>query len=51
LDIDEPIDEAAARLKAKGVKNVGEVLRDQGGSFVHFQDLDGNELYFWESRK
>jgi predicted enzyme related to lactoylglutathione lyase len=51
LDIDEPIDEAAARLKAKGVKNVGAVLRDQGGSFVHFQDPDGNELYLWETQK
>jgi predicted enzyme related to lactoylglutathione lyase len=51
LEIDESIDEAAARLKAKGVKNVGAVLRDQGGSFVHFQDLDGNELYLWESQK
>ena len=51
LDIDEPIDEAVARLKAKGMKNVGAVLRDQGGSFVHFQDVDGNELYLWETQK
>jgi predicted enzyme related to lactoylglutathione lyase len=51
LDIDESIDEAAAKLKAKGVKNVGEVKRDEGGNFVHFQDLDGNELYLWEIQK
>jgi predicted enzyme related to lactoylglutathione lyase len=51
LGIDEPIDVAAARLKASGVKNVGEVQRDQGGSFVHFHDVDGNELYLWESQK
>jgi hypothetical protein len=38
LGIDEPIDSAAARLKSLGVKNVGEVQRDQGGSFVHFND-------------
>ena len=51
LDIDEPIDVAAAKLKANGVKNVGEVHRDQGGSFVYFHDLDGNELHLLESQK
>ena len=51
LDIDEPIDVAAARLKSLGVKDVGEIKRDQGGSFVHFHDPDGNELYLWESVK
>ncbi|MBB5344266.1 VOC family protein [Tunturibacter empetritectus] len=51
LGIDESIDAAAARLKSLGVKDVGEVQRDQGGSFVHFSDLDGNELYLWESAK
>ena len=51
LDIDEPIDVAAAKLKAQGVKGVGEIKRDQGGSFFHFHDPDGNELYLWESQK
>jgi predicted enzyme related to lactoylglutathione lyase len=51
LGIDEPIEAAAARLKSLGVKNVGEIQRDQGGSFVHFNDIDGNELYLWESAK
>jgi predicted enzyme related to lactoylglutathione lyase len=51
LGIDEPIAEAAARLKSLGVKNVGDVQSDQGGSFVHFHDVDGNELYLWESAK
>jgi hypothetical protein len=51
LGIDESIDVAAARLKSLGVKNVGEVQRDQGGNFVHFHDIDGNELYLWESVK
>ena len=50
LGIDEPIDVAAAQLKSKGVKDVGDVQRDQGGSFVHFDDPDGNELYLWESQ-
>ena len=51
LGINEPIEAAAARLKSLGVNNVGEVQRDQGGSFVHFHDIDGNELYLWESAK
>ena len=50
-DRGESIDVAAERLKSLGVKNVGEVQRDQGGSFVHFHDPDGNELYLWESAK
>ena len=45
------IDVAATRLKSLGVTNVGEIQRDQGGSFVHFHDPDGNELYLWESAK
>jgi predicted enzyme related to lactoylglutathione lyase len=51
LGIDEPIEAAATRLKSLGVKNVGEIQRDQGGSFVHFHDMDGNELYLWETTK
>ena len=51
LDIDEPIDVAAAKLNAQGVKNVGEVKREQEGNFVHFHDPDRNELYFWETKK
>jgi predicted enzyme related to lactoylglutathione lyase len=51
LSIDESIDVAAARLKSLGVRNVGEIQRDQGGSFVHFYGPDGNELYLWESAK
>src|ERR1700722_20226893 len=51
LGIDESIDVAAARLKSLGVTNVGEIQRDQGGSFVHFHDPDKNELYLWESAK
>ena len=51
LGIDESIAEAAARLTSLGVKNVGEIQQDQGGSFVHFHDIDGNELYLWEPVK
>ncbi len=51
LNIDEPIDEAAERLRTQNVRNVGEILRGDGGSFVHFEDPSGNELYLWEEPK
>jgi len=51
LSIDESIDAAAARLKEAAVRNLGEILRGEGGNFVHFQDPDGNELYLWEQPK
>ena len=51
LGIDEPIAEAADRLISLGVPNVGEIQQDQGGSFLHFHDIDGNELYLWEPVK
>lgn len=49
LHIDEPIEQAAARLREKGIRDIGEIARDQGGNFVHFQDPDGNQLYLWEA--
>jgi predicted enzyme related to lactoylglutathione lyase len=48
LEIDEPIDRAIARLTERGVRMTGPVIRSEPGSFVHFQDPDGNEIYFWE---
>jgi catechol 2,3-dioxygenase-like lactoylglutathione lyase family enzyme len=42
--------EALAKLDAHGVAH-GEVEKGSGGSFVHFGDPDGNELYFWEMPK
>ena len=26
----------------------GPVVKSEPGSFVHFQDPDGNDIYFWE---
>ena len=48
LEIDEPIDRAIARLTERGVRMTGPVVKSEPGSFVHFQDPDGNEIYFWE---
>jgi catechol 2,3-dioxygenase-like lactoylglutathione lyase family enzyme len=47
LEIDEPIAAAIARLSEKGVR-CGPVMRDEPGAFVHFEDPDGNDIYFWE---
>jgi predicted enzyme related to lactoylglutathione lyase len=48
LEIDEPIDRAIARLTDRGVRMTGPVVKSEPGSFVHFQDPDGNDIYFWE---
>jgi predicted enzyme related to lactoylglutathione lyase len=48
LEIDEPIEGVISRLNAKGAKISGAVVNDMSGRFVHFEDPDGNEIYFWE---
>jgi predicted enzyme related to lactoylglutathione lyase len=48
LEIDEPIEGLVARLNTKGAKITAPVVNDSVGRFVHFEDPDGNEIYFWE---
>ena len=47
LEIDEPMEQAVARLTDRGVR-FGPIIRDQGGVFSHFEDPDGNEIYLWQ---
>jgi predicted enzyme related to lactoylglutathione lyase len=47
LEIDEPMEQAIARLADRGVQ-CGPIIRDQGGVFSHFEDPDGNEIYLWQ---
>jgi predicted enzyme related to lactoylglutathione lyase len=49
LELTEPIDAVVARLGQKGVRFHGSIVRDQGGSFAHLEDPDGNEMYLWET--
>ena len=49
LEIDEPIESVILRLNAKGANITGPVVNDMSGRFVHFDDPDGNEIYFWET--
>jgi predicted enzyme related to lactoylglutathione lyase len=48
LEIDEPIESVASRLNVKGARITAPVIEDMAGRFVHFEDPDGNEIYFWE---
>ena len=48
LEIDEPIDRAIARLTERGVRMTGPVVKSEPGNFVHLEDPDGNDIYFWE---
>jgi len=49
LEIQIPIEEAIARLTSLGVE-VSDITRDSPGSFVNFQDPDGNPIYLWETK-
>ena len=48
LEIDEAIDIVVTRLKEKGVKIKGAIVRDEPGNFADFEDPDGNQIYIWE---
>jgi predicted enzyme related to lactoylglutathione lyase len=51
LEIDEPIEQAIARLSEKGVRMTGSVVADVSGRFVDLTDPDGNRIYLWEMTK
>ena len=48
LEINEAIDIVVDRLKDRGAKIKGAIMRGDAGNFAHFEDPDGNEIYFWE---
>jgi predicted enzyme related to lactoylglutathione lyase len=48
LEVDEAIDTVVDRLKGRGVKIKGTIVRSDAGNFAHFEDPDGNEIYIWE---
>ena len=48
LEIDEPIETVVSRLSEKGVRFTGSIIQEMTGKFVHLEDPDGNEIYFWE---
>jgi len=51
LGIDEPMEKVITKLQKKGVRFNGPVTKDTAGSFVEFQDQDGNPIYLWENEK
>jgi catechol 2,3-dioxygenase-like lactoylglutathione lyase family enzyme len=48
LEITVPIESFVATLKNKGVRFTEDVVRGKGGSFAHFEDLDGTPIYLWQ---
>ena len=48
LEIDEPMEGVISRLNAKGANISRPVVNDAVERFVHFEDPDGNGIYFWE---
>ena len=49
LEIDESIDVVMRQLQDKGVTFRGPIVDDDAGTFAHFSDPDGNELYLWQT--
>jgi predicted enzyme related to lactoylglutathione lyase len=39
---------AEARLAEGGAREIEPVKQGSGGSFLHFQDPDGNRMYLWQ---
>jgi catechol 2,3-dioxygenase-like lactoylglutathione lyase family enzyme len=48
FEVSEPIQKAVASMKEKGVKFVGTIVDDKQIKAAHFEDPDGNEMYFVE---
>jgi catechol 2,3-dioxygenase-like lactoylglutathione lyase family enzyme len=48
LEIDEPIEAVVSRLSEKGVRFTGSIVQEMSGKFIHLEDPDANEIYFWE---
>jgi predicted enzyme related to lactoylglutathione lyase len=49
LETKESIDGVVSRLKDRGVRIAGEIVRSENGNFAHIADPDGNEMYLWET--
>ena len=49
LQLEGSIREAVSTLKAKGVRFQGDIINEgKAGSFIGFEDPDGNQLYLAE---
>ena len=48
LEVNQPMETVVQQLRNKGVHFTGEILRDQGGTFAHLEDPDGNPIYLWQ---
>src|SRR5579863_2765014 len=48
LELDGSIEDAVAKLEAKGVRFHGIVNEAKAGTFAYFEDPDGNSLYLAE---
>ncbi len=51
LEINEPIRDVIKNLQTKGVRFSGTVATEAGGSFIDFEDPDGNPFYLWEMNR
>lgn len=48
FEIDEPIETVVARLKERGVRFNGSIIKADPGGWASLLDPDGNPIYLWE---
>jgi catechol 2,3-dioxygenase-like lactoylglutathione lyase family enzyme len=48
LEVNSPLEGVVQQLKEKGVRFIGDIIREQTGSFAHLEDPDGTSIYLWE---
>lgn len=46
---DVPIEEAVQTLRQKGVRFQDQIVQDNAGKVIYFEDPDGNTMYLWET--
>lgn len=51
FEVSGSIENAVAAMKSKGVKFVGPIVDDKEIKAAHFEDPDGNQMYFVEAQK
>ena len=48
LEVNSPLEGVVQQLKGKGVLFMGDIIREEAGSFANLEDPDGTPIYLWE---
>jgi catechol 2,3-dioxygenase-like lactoylglutathione lyase family enzyme len=48
LEVTASLESVVSLLRSHAVHVDGDIVRDEGGSFAHLEDPDGNPIYLWQ---